>query len=305
MNRYNRRSFIRIGGQIAAGISLLPIIGCNDAAEGSKETADSTGAAQAPAKESLGAFGLQLYTLRDVIHDDPKGILKQVADMGYKQIEGYETDLGIFWGMSNTEFKQYLDSLGLTMISTHCNTDENFEKKAEEAAAIGMKYLIHPYEGTNLSIDDYKKLAEGFNKKAEICKKNGLRFAFHNHAMSFTKVDGQYPQDVMMSMTGDAMDYEMDIYWVVAAGEDPEAWLKKYPNRFRLCHVKDRSKTPGANDGENSVDLGTGSIDYGKILRTAKDNGMEYFIVEQEAYPNGSSLNAAKADAAYLKEFTF
>jgi hypothetical protein len=31
-----------------------------------------------------------LYTLRDVIPGDPKGVLKQLASFGYKQIESYE-----------------------------------------------------------------------------------------------------------------------------------------------------------------------------------------------------------------------
>jgi len=115
-------------------------------------------------------------------------------------------------------------------------------------------------------------------------------------------MNGQLPQDVMMNATDASLvDYELDMYWVVAAGEDIENWVKKYPNRFRLCHVKDRSKTPGPDNGKNSVDLGTGSIDWSKILNTAKANGMEYFIVEQEAYPNGTSLEASKVNAEYMK----
>ena len=96
----------------------------------------------------------------------------------------------------------------------------------------------------------------------------------------------------------------MDIYWVVTAGQDPEAWFKKYSNRFRLCHIKDRTKNAVADNGKNSVDLGTGIIDFSKVLKTAKANGMKYFIVEQEAYPGGSPLNAVKADAEYMKKIS-
>lgn len=248
-------------------------------------------------------FGLQLYTLRDDMPKDPRGVLKQVASFGYKQIESYEHDkLGIFWGMSHTEFKSYMDELGMTIVSAHCDIKKNFEQKAEQAAAIGMKYLICPYIGPQKSIDEYKKYAEQFNKAGEICKKNGIRFAYHNHDYSFKKMDGQYPQEVMMDNTDSSMvDYEMDIYWVVAANEDPEAWMKKYKNRFRLCHVKDRSKTPGANNGENSVVVGTGTIDFPKILKAAKSNGMDYYIVEQEAYKGTTPLEAVAANAVYMK----
>ncbi len=82
---------------------------------------------------------------------------------------------------------------------------------------------------------------------------------------------------------------------------DPEKWLKKYKDGFRPSHVKDRSRTPGDDNGKNSVDLGTGSIDFSKVLKTAKENGMQYFIVEQEFYPNGTPLEAVKTDAAFMK----
>ena len=64
------------------------------------------------AKE-INKIGIQLYSLRDEMVKDPKETLAKVASYGYKFIEGYEGDLGLFWGMTNLEFKDYLDSLGL------------------------------------------------------------------------------------------------------------------------------------------------------------------------------------------------
>ena len=133
---------------------------------------------------------------------------------------------------------------------------------------------------------------------------NGIRFAYHNHDYSFATVEGQIPQDVMLENTNpDLVDFEMDIYWVVTAEQDPEAWLKKYKGRFRLCHIKDRIKNTTEKDA--SCILGEGSIDYAKIVKTAKDNGMQYYIVEQERYDNTTEMDCAKADAAYLKTFKF
>ncbi|MEI9807426.1 MAG: sugar phosphate isomerase/epimerase [Bacteroidota bacterium] len=137
--------------------------------------------------------------------------------------------------------------------------------------------------------------------KGEICKKNGIRFAYHNHDYSFKTMDGQFPQDIMMANTDPALvDFEMDMYWVITGGQDPIAWIKKYPKRFRLCHVKDRMK--GATETGASCVLGEGSIDYPSILKEAKTLGMEYFIVEQERYDGTTPLKAAEADAAYMKK---
>lgn len=306
MNHFKRREFLRIGSGLLAGLAIAPVA-CGNAVNDNKTAqTDTTDNKTMAVTAALAAFGIQLYTLRDLMPKDPKGVLKQLSSFGYKQIEGYEGQQGLFWGMSNTDFKKYMDDLGMSFVSSHCNIDKDFEKKANEAAAIGMKYLMCPWKGPQKSIDDFKRFADDFNKKGEICKKAGLRFAYHNHDYSFKAIDGQIPQEVMMANTDPSLvDFEMDIYWVVVAGADPEAWFKKYPNRFRACHVKDRSKTPVTDNGKNSVDLGTGNIDFAKILKTAKDNGMQYYIVEQEAYPNGSSIEAAKVDAEYMKTLKF
>ena len=254
-----------------------------------------------PKEAATKPFGLQLYTLRDDLPKDPKAILKQVASFGYKQLEGYEGGQGIFWGMGNTGLKKYLDDLGMTLISTHCDINKDFEQKAADAAAIGMKYLISPYVGPQKTLDDYKKIADTFNQRGEVCRKNGIRFAYHNHDYSFKLQDGQFPQDIFIANTDAALvDFEMDIYWVVTAGQDPQAWLKKYKNRFRLCHIKDRTKN--ATEAADSCNLGDGSIDFPSIVKTARDSGMEYYIVEQEKYAGTTPLKAVEVDATYMKK---
>jgi len=253
----------------------------------------------APTK--LPAFGLQLWTVKEDMAKDAKGTLKKIASYGYKQIESFEGAKGMFWGMDHKEYKKYMDELGMKIISTHCDIQKDFERKAAEAAAIGMKYLICPYKGPQKSIDGFKKFADEFNKAGEICKKNGIRFAYHNHDYSFQAVDGQIPQDVMIENTDkELVDFEMDIYWVVAAGADPIAYFKKYPGRFRLCHVKDLIRT--ATDHE-SCQLGKGTIDFKSILKVGTENGLKYYVVEQEAFTGSNPLESAQVDAGYLQKF--
>jgi sugar phosphate isomerase/epimerase len=253
-------------------------------------------------EKKLKDFGIQLWSVRDDLAKDPKAVLKQLASYGYKQIESFEGGKGMFWGMSNTEFKSYMDELGMKIIASHCDINKDFEKKAADAAAIGMKYLICPWKGPQKDLDAFKKFADEFNQKGEICKKNGIRFAYHNHDYSFVTMNGEMGQDVMMKNTDATLvDFELDMYWVVAGGQDIETWLKKYPKRFRLCHVKDRKKGATETEKEASVVVGTGSIDYSKILKTAKKQGMKYYIIEQEKWDGTTPMQAAQANAAYMQ----
>lgn len=283
----NRREFLQLTGAASAAFafSSLPLT----------SFMQPTGEQE----KKIRAFGLQLYTVRDVLPKDPTGILKQIASFGYKQVESYEGAQGMFWGMGHTGFKKYMDDLGMTIVSSHCDIHKDFSRKAAEASAIGMQYLICPWLGPQKSLDDFKKAADRFNECGKICKQEGIRFAYHNHDYSFKMLEGRLPQDLLMHETDPSLvDFEMDIYWVVTGEQDPLAWMNKHKNRFRLCHIKDRAK--GSSKREDTCELGTGSIDYPSILKAARKKGMNYFIVEQEHYPNGSSMEAARTNAQYL-----
>lgn len=250
--------------------------------------------AQAPTQTN---FGLQLYTLRDVIADDPEATLRQVAEFGYNQIESYEGPMGMWWNMGNKGFKELMDELGMTAISTHSNVFEEFERKANEAAEIGLKFIISPWIGPQESLDEFRRIADQFNEMGEIANDIGIRFAYHNHAYSFERQEGEFPQDVLMENTDpDLVEYQMDIYWVVAAGHDPAEWMQKYPGRFTTGHVKDLA--PG--DEPESTVLGTGSIDFSQLLPVAAEHGMENFIVEQEAYTGTSPMDAIRDNAEFM-----
>jgi sugar phosphate isomerase/epimerase len=151
---------------------------------------------------------------------------------------------------------------------------------------------------------EWKTVTDLFNDCGRICKENGIRFAYHNHEYTFKSFSGMIPQDFLMQNTDpDLVDHQMDIYWVVTGGADPVDFLNRYPNRFRLCHVKDRLKDSTERDA--SCDLGTGIIDYPKILKIAAEKGVKYFIVEQERYDNSTPLKSAEHDAEYLKKLVF
>jgi sugar phosphate isomerase/epimerase len=279
----SRRSFLKTSGLIAtgfvaAGSPLLSFCG--------------------PASRNQVPFGIQLFTLRDVIGDDPEGVLRQLAGFGYTQIESYEGPQGMFWGMGNTGFKQLMDELGMTIISSHANVFEGLEQKVEEAADIGMEYLVCPWIGPQDSLDDYKEMADRFNEIGQVVRNGGVKFAYHNHAYTFEEMEGEIPQAVLMDGTDpDLVEFQMDIYWVVAGGADPEEWIRMYPNRFTSSHVKDLVN----GDEPESTIIGTGTIDFPPLLRLAREYGMKYFIVEQEAYTNTTPIDAVRENSEYMK----
>ena len=277
-----RREFIQTASFAAVGLLSLPSF-----------------MAAAKKKKSL---GLQLYTLRETIPNDPKGVLKKVAEYGYTELETYGYKDGKLFGMTNADFGQYVKSLGMKVTSGHYGLDVirgNWEQAVLDAKAIGQKYMVCPYlnDGERKSIDDYKRRCEEFNKAGDVCNKHGIRFGYHNHAFEFMELEGKIPYDVMLAeLDPKKVGMEMDIFWVVNAGFDPLQYFEKYPGRFEQWHVKDMDKS----DKNKNADVGTGTIDYKPIFAKAKQSGLKHFYVEQESYP-GEPIKSVEASAKYMK----
>ena len=300
---FNRRLFLKSAGAAAAGSLVWSFYSCAGSGEksGDADTTAAVGATAIAGAPAIPDFGLQLYSVRDIIGKDPKGVLKQIAALGYKKIESYQGDQGIFWGMKPKEFKAYMDELGMTIVSSHADTSKDLEKAAAEAAEAGLSYLLQPYIGPQKTIDEWKKRADEFNKRGEICNKAGIKFGYHNHDYSFKPLEGKIPQEILLDNTDKSLvHYELDLMWIEVPKVDTAAHIKKYAGRYDLCHIKDFIREPEVK----STDLGKGVVDYPHLLKVASDNGITQFIVEQEDYP-GPVMDCIANDAAYMKALVF
>lgn len=281
----NRKVFLQQSALLAAGVLLGSA--CRTSTN-NNETAQSDEASQV-AKE----IGIQLYTLREYIGQDVKGVLQQVAKIGYSDVEpfGFSSKAG-FWGLTPAEFKKLLDDHGLKSTSGHYGFDEFLRTDAttdlmatiEAAKTIGNEYITLPWlsEDLHTDADMYKLIADKMNRMGEICKDAGLKFAYHNHDFEFeTLADGSRGYDIFLAECDPALvDFELDLYWVVRTGNDPLALFDKHPGRFTMWHVKDMDKAKP----ELNTEIGSGSIDFQSIYDARDKAGLKHMFVEQENF---------------------
>ena len=245
--------------------------------------------------------GVQLYTIREAIGKDAKGSLKQIADLGFGEVENFGYN-GKFFGMDAATYKSLIGDLGMTAPSGHYmynNILKGWEKAVEDAKAIGQDYMVLAYllPPERKSLDDYKKIAENLNKAGELCKQAGIQLCYHNHEFEFEAMNGQLPFDILTNETDAGLvKIELDLYWASVAGQDPVGLFKKHKGRVALWHVKDMDKTPK----KNFTEVGNGVIDFASIFKHAKTSGMKHFFVEQDVCP-GSPFDSIKQSIGYIK----
>jgi sugar phosphate isomerase/epimerase len=248
-------------------------------------------------------IGLQLYTLRDTITKDPKGVLQKVASFGYKELETFAYHDGQIFGLPFAEFGKFVKDLGMQVTSGHYPLEliksDKWEQAVTDAKAVGQTHMVMPFlqEKDRKSLDDYKSVCAALNKAAEVCKKYKMDFGYHNHAFEFDKMDGQVPYDVMLKeLDPKQVSMELDLFWIIKAGYDPLTYFAKYPGRFNQWHVKDMDKA----DSTRNANVGNGSIDFKPIFAKAKLAGLQHYYIEHDNWP-GAPIDSVEQDIKYLK----
>lgn len=270
-------------------------------------------------------LGLQLYSVRDDMKNDPAGTLQKLAAMGYKYVEHANYTDGKFYGYTPIEFKKLLDGLGLQMPSGHTelsDTDwetsshdftDKWKQTVADAATIGQIYVISPWLNENLrkNYNDLLGFLDIFNKSGELCKKSGLQFGYHNHDFEFKySLNGKQIYDIILDNTDPALVIQqIDIGNMYGAGGRALEIIKKHPGRFRSMHVKDEIKAAGKgemNDNYDSTILGQGLLPIKEILDLAsRIGGTTEYIIEQESYQDKTPLECAKQDFLIMQKWGY
>jgi sugar phosphate isomerase/epimerase len=266
-------------------------------------------------------IGLELYTVNAELDKDYDGTLKQVAAIGYKEVES-----GVSDKRTAAAMKKAFDAAGLRCQALHMGFG-GMEEAIPYAKEIGARYVISsvtfpkpPAPGkpdmkalmaqlSAFTLDDYKAIADRCNKMGEQAKAAGLQFGYHNHNFEFKpQAGGAIGYDVVLKETDASLvKFELDCGWMVAAGHDPVEYLTKYPKRYRLLHIKDFQPTAEPSTGlaesmrPKPAELGRGHIDYKPIFAAAKKTEVELYYVEQEPpFEKTPALEAIKIDYDYL-----
>ncbi|WP_116106095.1 sugar phosphate isomerase/epimerase family protein [Lewinella sp. IMCC34191] len=258
--------------------------------------------------------GIALYTLRDTMGKDPRAVLEAVADLGYEYIEAAGYSDGKYYGMAPAAFKAMLDEVGLKPMSSHQSsmTRANAKKEIADAKAAGFEYIVIPvppeglfkYDPATQKLGMTGTVADAsdiINAIAAEASAQGMKALYHNHDFEFIEnEEGIVPMDYFLENSNpDDLNFQMDLYWVTKAGADPVEYFGKYPGRFKAWHVKDM------DDQGRFAPVGTGSIDFDRILAAKDQSGMEFYLVEQDATFNETPMEAIEISHKGLEEIGF
>lgn len=278
------------------------------------------GSARAADRGPLGRpIGIQIYTVREAAAKDLPGTLKQLAEIGYGEIE---LAGGAPLRPAN-ELRTLLNDHGLTCPSMHASMYElanQLEEKIAFAQAVGVPNLVCSFPWTadsrfrggnpgqslaaGITLDDWKWNADQLNRAGELARKAGVRIGYHNHNMEFRSYDGVIAFDELMRLTDPMLvTIELDIAWVVTASANPLHYLAKYADRISMLHVKEVSKDVQVSNDRlqaQTTELGAGKIDWPQLFKALNPDRIHHYFVEQENFER-APLESARINFQYLR----
>ncbi len=238
-------------------------------------------------------LGLQMYSVRETIaHQGWGPALQQTRDFGLTAIES-----GTAKGMTLEQFKTELDQRGMKMIGAGFSYEtltQDLDNSVKTANTMGSQYAELtwiPHQQDNFTEEEALKAAADFNRWGEAFAKQGVIFVYHPHGYEFRpRPDGETLFDLIVKKTDPTkVSFEMDVFWVTHAGQNPVALLAKYPDRWRTMHIKDIAKgaptgiytghAPAADD----VPVGQGQVNWPAVLNKAKAIGVKWYFLEDES----------------------
>jgi len=267
------------------------------------------GMAAAPNK---GRIGIQLYSIRNDLPKDFEGSLKKLSEIGYSQVEPYGFNGDKFLGrITMKDLSTLVGDMGMTISGTHAGSrmlpeDINapewdiWKKISTELKSGGGTWAIQPSlpGGSSIAtIDGLKRICAHFNRVGEVCSKNGVKFAFHNHAEVFGSVGNEVVLDFMIKNTDPKLVFfQLDLGHTVNGGGDCVHYITKYSARIPIWHASDFNLA-----WRHYVGLGKGHVPYEELFNLPNSGGLQQLSVEQENL--GDIFGMCKADFDYLKQF--
>ncbi len=244
------------------------------------------------------------FTIRDHIKTEKDFALsmEKLAAIGYRavQVSGVPHDT-----VSPEFIRKVCSDNGLTVCATHEPAKmilEEPDKVVERLQRIGCQHTAFPYPaGVDLRVTEEREaLIQGLENSGQVLHKAGLTLSYHNHAAELLRVGQTTVLDLIFKGTApEALQAEIDVYWIQIGGGNPVEWCEALPNRLPLLHLKDAGVYQF--NEPTMTEIGSGNLNFKAVVAAARAAGCQWYIVEQDRCP-GDPFESLKISFDYIKE---
>ena len=249
----------------------------------------------------LTQVGAQLYTVRNHLLDSSAfaRAIERLKGIGYPAVELIPSDT-----VSDQEIAKICGDAGIAVAAAHVPGKlllERAEAIVEKLQVVGAKLGVYAFPGgVNLgSRSEVARLAQALEESAEVLQRAGQKLAYHNHAMEFSRLDGEHVYDLIRAKAP-SLSFEFDVYWAQYGGMSSERSIDALGSRLVSLHLKDFGVPSKHGEAPFMAEVGQGNLDFHVLVAAAERVGCEWFIVEQDITP-GDPFDSLERSFRYVQ----
>lgn len=272
-------------------------------------------------------LGVQMMMLREqVAENGPYEVMKKLNDMGFKYVEISQIEMS---DKNIDEFNKAFEDFGMSALAisaplykNEMDPDapylmENVDVFIDHAKRLNSNYIrigMIPFSLMN-DKEGLRGFSRDMEKVAGQLKEHGIKLYYHNHHIEFTKLDGEYILDLLLS-EAPSIGYELDVHWVHRGGFNPVDVINRLSGKVDLIHLKDYKLRPLSveefdfskrdefmstfTSNIQFAEVGDGNLDFKEIIKAGIGSNVEYYIIEQDDTYGKDPYECLKSSKEYL-----
>jgi sugar phosphate isomerase/epimerase len=244
---------------------------------------------------------VQLYTVRDHVLD-PLAFartIKRLKSIGYSAVELIPSDK-----VKDQEIAKICNDAGMAVAGAHVHQSvliAHPEAIVDKLQVIGAKLAVYAYPAeVDLSSRlEIEQLGNRLEQSAEVLHRAGMKLAYHNHAIEFSRVEGELVLNLLRG-AAPGLNFELDAYWTQYGGASPERCIQELRGKLAALHLKDYGFDLKKNQ-PFMAEVGTGNLGFPVLVAEAERAGCEWFVVEQDV-TSGDPFYALERSLRYVRD---
>lgn len=142
---------------------------------------------------------------------------------------------------------------------------------------------VLPFRVIHGKRDHMLRFAEKLEALGAYYRDRGLQLCFHHHDYEFRHYGEDVGLDLLLANTSaDNVGLELDTYWVARGGRSPQDMIRDQGGRVKVVHLRDfRSRWKRFELKPEDCELGSGNLDFRRIVDSCVESGVHYMAIEQ------------------------
>lgn len=282
----------------------------------------------------MAVLGVQMMMLKDkVAAEGMWPVLQRVAELDLKALEVSQIPMD---EANTAALERGINELGLEVgalsvglkggpTTTGDHLEEHFDKIVADCRRLGVRFVrigMMPFTAM-VSKEACEAWAAECEPAAQRLAAEGITLCYHNHHVDLAQFGGERIFDIVRRVAP-SLYFEVDLHWVQRGGMAPLDMLEAYSGVCKLIHVKDFRVVPVSQETVDKftagdfaggfqgflnitqfAEVGSGNMNWPKLLPAAEAAGAEYFFIEQDDTYGRDPFDCIADSRAYLRSIGY